>query len=90
VRAAKPDSETLINSITPNANTSATSSSHGCQGRGVVRDQRFSGMTTVIMPNRSLLATAFAVVVAVVTLGTGVAVADVQARGPRLGVDPGG
>jgi hypothetical protein len=47
-------------------------------------------MMTVIMPKRSVLATAFAFVVAVVTLGTGVAVADVQARGPRLGVDPGG
>jgi LAS superfamily LD-carboxypeptidase LdcB len=39
-------------------------------------------MISVIMPKRSLLATAFAVVVAVVTLGTGVAVADVQALSP--------
>ena len=39
-------------------------------------------MNTVIMPKRSRLATAFAVVVAVVTLGTGVAVADVQALSP--------
>ena len=39
-------------------------------------------MNTVIMPKRSRLATAFAVVVAVVTLGIGVAVADVQALSP--------
>ena len=37
---------------------------------------------TVIMPKRSLLATAFAFVVALVSLGTGVAVADVQALSP--------
>jgi len=39
-------------------------------------------MNTVIMPKRSRLATVFAVVVAVVSLGTGVAVADVQALSP--------
>ena len=37
---------------------------------------------TIIMPKRSLLATAFAVVVAVVALGTGAAVANVQALSP--------
>jgi len=36
----------------------------------------------VIMPKRSRLATAFAVVAAAVTLGTGMAVADVQALSP--------
>ena len=41
-----------------------------------------SGMMTVIMPKRTRLATAFAVVVAGVTLGTGVAVADVQELSP--------
>jgi zinc D-Ala-D-Ala carboxypeptidase len=39
-------------------------------------------MMGVIMPKRSPLATAFAVVVAGVTLGTGVAVADIQALSP--------